>query len=108
MSLIDNSKVETALEALWQEFWVRRNESKIDKPEGLAKCLQAALGEQLTKKVMESLTSDSTKKQLSQKTDEAIADGAFGLPYFVAKNSKGQKETMHLEEAYGRAGKALG
>ena len=52
-------------------------------------------------------TSDEVKKLLSTKTDEALAEGAFGLPWFVgmsyftlliylltplATNAKGEKE----------------
>ena len=34
------------------------------------------------------------KELLGKNTEQAFADGAFGLPYFVAENSKGQKETF--------------
>lgn len=34
------------------------------------------------------------KELLSKNTDEALADGAFGLPWFVATNEKGQTETF--------------
>ncbi|KAK3178243.1 hypothetical protein OEA41_000376 [Lepraria neglecta] len=37
-------------------------------------------------------TSDEVKKLLSIKTDEVLAEGAFGLPWFVATNAKGEKE----------------
>lgn len=34
------------------------------------------------------------KEILGKNTDAAFADGAFGLPWFVATNSKGEKETF--------------
>lgn len=35
-------------------------------------------------------TTDEVKKALSANTDQALEDGAFGLPWFVATNSKGE------------------
>lgn len=32
------------------------------------------------------------KEALAQNTDKALADGAFGLPWIVATNSKGESE----------------
>lgn len=32
------------------------------------------------------------KKVLGENTDKALADGAFGLPWFVCVNEKGEKE----------------
>jgi len=34
------------------------------------------------------------KEILGKNTDAALADGAFGLPWFVATNAKGEKETF--------------
>lgn len=34
------------------------------------------------------------KVVLAKNTDQALADGAFGLPWFVATNSKGATETF--------------
>ncbi len=34
------------------------------------------------------------KEVLAKNTDQALADGAFGLPYFVATNAKGETESF--------------
>jgi len=34
------------------------------------------------------------KELLGKNTDKALEDGAFGLPWFVATNAKGEKETF--------------
>lgn len=34
------------------------------------------------------------KEILARNTDAALADGAFGLPWFVATNGKGERETF--------------
>jgi 2-hydroxychromene-2-carboxylate isomerase len=49
-------------------------------------------GENQAKEILKKATSDEAKNSLSTKTDEALADGAFGLPWFVATNAKGEKE----------------
>lgn len=33
------------------------------------------------------------KKMLGTNSDQAMADGAFGLPWFVAENAQGEKES---------------
>jgi hypothetical protein len=37
------------------------------------------------KKVLERTKTDEVKKVLTQNTDKAFQDGAFGLPYFVGQ-----------------------
>jgi 2-hydroxychromene-2-carboxylate isomerase len=34
------------------------------------------------------------KELLGKNTDQALAEGAFGLPYFVAENSNGEKDKI--------------
>lgn len=34
------------------------------------------------------------KELLAKNSDQAVAEGAFGLPYFVATNAKGEKDTF--------------
>lgn len=35
--------------------------------------------------------SDEVKKLLTAKTDEAMAEGSFGLPWYAARNVRGEK-----------------
>lgn len=50
------------------------------------------VGDAEAKTVLERSTSAEVKKLLAEKTNEAMDAGAFGLPWFVATNSKGEKE----------------
>ncbi|KAK3080741.1 hypothetical protein LTS18_013595 [Coniosporium uncinatum] len=83
-------KLADAIDALYQAFWVRSE--TIQKTEVVAKALASALGKEGAEKVMGQLGSAEVKKRLSGNTDKAFGDGAFGLPWFVATNSKGETE----------------
>lgn len=41
-----------------------------------------------------SMASKEGKEILGKNTDAALADGAFGLPWFVATNAKGETEVF--------------
>lgn len=99
--------------AFWQSFWVEGN--AIQKPEVVQAALAKALGETDAKAMFEKVCLDhspailgilwlikdlrtcqtSTKEikdLLGKNTDAAFAEGAFGLPYFLATNAEGEKE----------------
>ena len=40
------------------------------------------------------MASKEGKETLNKNTDKAFQDGGFGLPYFVATNSKGETESF--------------
>lgn len=61
------------------------NRKPIAKPETVIEALAKVIGEQDAKSVFEKGSSPETKKLLSERTDEAFADGAFGLPWFVGE-----------------------
>jgi len=42
------------------------------------------------------------KEVLAKNTDQALADGAFGLPWFVATNAEGKKETFWGVDHFGQ------
>lgn len=48
------------------------------------------------------------KEILSRNTDLALADGAFGLPWFVATNSKRETETFWGVDHIGQVTEHLG
>ncbi|KAI9718330.1 MAG: hypothetical protein M1828_006732 [Chrysothrix sp. TS-e1954] len=76
-------KLIPALDALFEGFWVKRNEDFVNKPEGIMKALSPILGKDLAEKVLAEANSDQAKKLLNQRSQEAVDEGAFGLPYFV-------------------------
>lgn len=56
------------------------------KPENLQAILRTIVGsDDEAKKVLERTKTDEVKNVLSQNTDQAFKDGAFGLPYFVGE-----------------------
>ncbi|TVY47337.1 Glutathione S-transferase kappa [Lachnellula occidentalis] len=78
------------LDALFEAYWVRHE--RIVERDVLARVLGEVLGEERGRKVLE-MAGKEGKEVLGKNTDAALADGAFGLPWFVATNSKGEKET---------------
>ncbi|KAL6709770.1 hypothetical protein ACN47E_001199 [Coniothyrium glycines] len=91
LSVNHPDKVESAVSLFWENFWVRYNEPT--KPENLLAIVKAVLGsEEEAQKVIASTKNDDVKKTLVANTDKAFKDGAFGLPWFVATNSKGETE----------------
>ncbi|CAI6341751.1 unnamed protein product [Periconia digitata] len=91
ISLSHPQSLGSALALVWQNFWVHYNEPT--KPENLFAIVQTILGsEEEAKKVLEATRGDVVKKTLAANTDRAFKEGAFGLPWFVATNSKGETE----------------
>ena len=54
--------------------------------------LVAFLGNPAAEEVLAKATSFEIKQLLTQRTEEALDSGAFGLPWFKATNSKGEVE----------------
>ncbi|SLM34514.1 2-hydroxychromene-2-carboxylate isomerase [Lasallia pustulata] len=90
LSQIAPEKVPDAIAALYHAFWVEGQ--KIEKPDVIEAVLGKAFTSDLAKRVMEATTSTEVKQLLIANTEKAVKDGAFGLPWFVATNSKGEKE----------------
>jgi 2-hydroxychromene-2-carboxylate isomerase len=81
-----------ALDRLYQALWSDESEGDLPDPKVFAKILAPVLGEDIVKKHVERTGAADVKKQLIQNTDQSLADGAFGLPWFVCENAKGEKE----------------
>ncbi|GAM89215.1 hypothetical protein ANO11243_072520 [Dothideomycetidae sp. 11243] len=80
-----------AFQHLYQTFWVERN--PVQDPQVFGAAIGKAMGDEgATKKILDAISSPEVKQRLSKNTEQALQDGAFGLPYFVATNAKGQKE----------------
>jgi hypothetical protein len=83
------------------------------KPENLQAILRTVVGsDEEAKKVLEKTKTDEVKTVLSQNTEKAFADGAFGLPYFVGTYLEAGARCMVLTnrsyELEGRNGRFLG
>ena len=68
----------------YENTWVQWGEPT--KPGNLLAILRTIVGsDEEAKKILERTKTDDVKKVLTQNTDQAFKDGAFGLPYFVGK-----------------------
>lgn len=90
VKLLRPEKLDACFAELYRTFWVERQ--PISKPEVFGPAFQRVLGEAETKAILEKAGSTEAKKLLSDNTDFAFNEGAFGLPWFIATNAKGEKE----------------
>ncbi|KAF6227130.1 hypothetical protein HO133_008571 [Letharia lupina] len=65
---------------------------QVHTPESLTPIFEKIFGEEGTKEILTKSTSDEVKQLLTAKTNEALAEGSFGLPWYVATNAEGEKE----------------
>ena len=68
-------------------FDSRVNRKQIQKPEVIVEALATVVGGEEAKSMVEKAGTPEVKKLLTEKTDEAFASGAFGLPWFVGECS---------------------
>jgi len=85
-------KLTDCFAALYQAFWVEGK--TIGKPDVFGPVLTQVLGEKDGKAILEKVGSAEAKKRLQENSDKAMEEGAFGLPWFVATNSRGEKEAF--------------
>lgn len=84
LSISHPQSVESAISLFYENTWVQWGEPL--KPQNMLAILRTILGsDEEAKKVLERTKTDEVKKTLSQNTDQAFKDGAFGLPYFVGE-----------------------
>jgi len=72
--------------AMWE------NGKDVSKPEVLVEVLKQRLKEDEAREVMAKANSPPYKHQLNDNTKEALDRGAFGCPWFLVRNSKGEEE----------------
>ncbi|MCJ1465404.1 hypothetical protein MMC07_004022 [Pseudocyphellaria aurata] len=84
------SKLERTIAALYYSSFVERK--AIHDSNSLLSVLATILGESEAGEILGMSSTDEIKKLLLANTSEALAEGSFGLPWFVATNSEGQTE----------------
>ncbi|KAK3074154.1 hypothetical protein LTR53_003624 [Teratosphaeriaceae sp. CCFEE 6253] len=92
VTLAHPDRLDDCFTAMYQAFWVDRR--SISKPEVWGAVLTEVFGESEGRKIAEMAGGAEAKKLLARNTDLAVAEGAFGLPYFVATNAEGFKEAF--------------
>ncbi|KAK3946230.1 HCCA isomerase/glutathione S-transferase kappa [Diplogelasinospora grovesii] len=94
-----------ALDHLFARYWVDR--APTHQPDVLKEELVKIFGLQDTEKILKDAAGPA-KKQLIENTDLAFSEGAFGLPWMVCTNSKGEKEGFWGVDHLGQIVRFLG
>lgn len=81
-----------ALDVLYEELWTEPNESDLPDPKVFGPILSKVLGEEVVRENLERMGTPEVKGQLVKNTDQALNEGAFGLPWFQCENGRGEKE----------------
>jgi 2-hydroxychromene-2-carboxylate isomerase len=82
-------KLVKALDALYAAYWVRRE--AVHQPEVLRGILEGVFGKEETERVLSAAKTEG-KTRLLENTERAFREGAFGLPWMVCTNAKGETE----------------
>lgn len=104
--LYGEAEMTACMAACYEAFWVRLE--AVSKPEVFVPVIQAVLGEERTKRVVERMATPECKKQLIANVDAALAEGAFGAPWFVAESRQGIKECFWGVDSLGAVAEHLG
>jgi len=100
------NKLEDAFSALFTSFFVERR--PVEKPEVTQEILAKLIGKDQAAAIIEKSQTPEVKKLLAVNTERALADGAFGLPWFTAVNRKGEKESFWGFDHIGQVANHLG
>lgn len=72
----------------------------VSKSELLGQVLSKRFSEGEVKNILSSANSAPYKQRLNDNTKEALESGAFGCPWFVVRNSKGEVEPFFGSDRY--------
>jgi 2-hydroxychromene-2-carboxylate isomerase len=86
------AKLIDAIQSLYEALWI---ESKtISDVATVSAAFEKAFGKSFSEEVVAAIGSDEVKEALKANTDKAFKDGSFGLPFFVATNTKGETDSF--------------
>lgn len=74
----------------------------VSKPELLGQVLSKCFSESEVKDILSNANSAPYKQRLNDNTKEALESGAFGCPWFVVRNAKGEVEPFFGSDRYVR------
>jgi len=101
LSLSHPELLERAVALFWEKTWAHWSEPT--KPENVVAMIKTVVGSDgEAQKVMDATKRDEVKKRLVENTEKAFQSGAFGLPWFVATNAKGETEGFWGVDHMGR------
>lgn len=87
----NQSRVVQALDQLSAKFWT--NHDEIHKPEVFLPVLESILGSEDVQRLAEAAPNKG-KEILTQNTEQAFQSQAFGLPWMICTNAKGETESF--------------
>ncbi|KAI0441469.1 HCCA isomerase/glutathione S-transferase kappa [Xylaria telfairii] len=100
----DQAKLSAVLERLYHEFWVRH--AQIAQPDVFGPIFKDVLGAAEGGRVLSEAPTKG-KATLLENTDRAFASGAFGLPWLVCTNAKGETEGFWGVDHFGHVARFL-
>lgn len=74
----------------------------------MAKVLAKVVGEERAGEIVEGTNRDDIKGLLTESTEEALRVGAFGVPFFVARNKEGEEGVFFGVDRVGMVADFLG
>jgi glutathione S-transferase kappa 1 len=83
---------------IFHTMW--ENGLDVSKPEVLGQVLSQRFKESEVKDILEKANSAPYKQRLNDNTKEALDCGAFGCPWFLVRNSKGEEEPFFGSDRY--------
>ncbi|KAK7885756.1 hypothetical protein LTR67_010108 [Exophiala xenobiotica] len=101
-------KLTLALDTLYAALWTEPNESDLPDPKVFGGVLEKVLGKDVVAECVRKMGSPEVKKELSAKTDQALNDGAFGLPWFQCEDAHGKVEGFWGFDHLGQVVRFLG
>jgi 2-hydroxychromene-2-carboxylate isomerase len=102
----NQSRLVEALNALYHDFWV--DHCEVNDPQVLRLLLERVVGGNVAAEILAAAASNEGKDILVRNTDEAFAAGAFGLPWMICTNSKGETESFWGVDHIGQVADFLG
>lgn len=99
-------KLVASFEALYKAFWIEGK--PIGEQSTVLASLASVFGAERAKEILASTAEPEVKKLLNVNTEAALSAGAFGVPFFVARNGEGREEVFFGFDRLGMIADFLG
>lgn len=99
-------RLRSAMRALFTAFWVDRK--SVQDLDTIIPILEISLGKEVTADVMAQSDGIEARDILRKNTKECFNSGSFGLPWIIATNSSGMRDTFWGFDRLGLVAEHLG
>jgi 2-hydroxychromene-2-carboxylate isomerase len=96
----------SAIQAIYTAFWVQRQ--SVHALEVFGKVLADVIGKEVVEEMRVRSESSKIRELLWESTREAFQDGAFGIPWIVAVNGRGERRSFWGFDRLGMVAEFLG